>query len=106
MTSALELKLGRTNVCPVSFGYDISADVFVSEIRDEIDPTSTLIATWSTSFLTDGTDGELLLTLEVADLAAVTQRDGWMDIKRVSGGKPYTVNREPIKVLFTKAVTA
>lgn len=95
----------RTNVLSVSLGSDVSADTFESEIRDKVGVTSTLIATWDVAFLSDGTDGELVLTLDDTATDAITQKAGYMDIKRTSGGEPYEVF-PPIKVKFLEVVTA
>ena len=96
----------RTKSISVSFGVDISADSFVSEIRTEKNSTSTLIATWSPTFLTDGTDGELVLTLDNDDTAGITQTKGYMDIKRLSGGEPIAAHNGIIVVYFKDVVTA
>jgi hypothetical protein len=95
----------RTNVLRVSLGYDVSADTFESEIREKATVDSTLIATWSASFLTDGTDGELVLTCDNSQLGAVTQKSGYMDIKRISNGEPLALYA-PVKVTFIDTVTA
>lgn len=94
----------RTTIIGVSLGYDVSQDDFASEIRVDVDPESELLATWTVSFLNDGTDGELLLHLFSAD-SDVQKNSGWMDIKRITGGEPVSVS-EPVEVLFTNAVTA
>lgn len=97
---------GRTKTLPVSLGYDVSNDVISSEIRAEKDRASTLIATWTVSFLTDGTDGELILRLDDSITGAVTKETGYMDLKRVSGGEPIPVFDEVLEVLFKDTVTA
>lgn len=96
---------GRTVILPVSLGYDISGDTFTSEIRVDQDPASALIATWTTSFATDGIDGELVLTLDNSVTSTITRTRGYMDIKRVSGGEPLPVFDEPLEVLFKEVVT-
>lgn len=95
----------RTNVLSVSLGYDVSADIFTSEIREKALVGSPLIAEWDCDFLTDGTDGELVLTLDDSLVQAITQKSGYMDIKRLSGGEPYPVFNAPIKVVFQETVT-
>lgn len=94
----------RTNRLSVSLGTDVSGDSFESEIREKALVASPLIATWDVAFLTDGVDGELVLTLDDSELSAVTQKAGYMDIKRVSGGEPYQVFA-PVKVVFKNVVT-
>ncbi|MGW8178935.1 MAG: hypothetical protein ACWGQW_09260, partial [bacterium] len=62
----------RTNNILLKLGFDVSGDTFTSEIRKEEDPTSTLIATVDCNFATDGTDGQVILTVDDGDLANVT----------------------------------
>lgn len=95
----------RTNVLQVSLGLDVSADVLTSEIRTKANMESTLVATWDVSFATDGTDGNLLLTLDDSELLAITVKSGYMDIKRITGGEPLAVFDKPVKVLFRDTVT-
>lgn len=102
----LTVHKGRTNVVQVSVGFDVSQDVITSEIREEQDSESTLIAAWQIVFLTDGTDGELILTLDNAITSAIEKSKGYMDMKRVTAGEPTNVFDEPIEVLFKTVVTA
>ena len=95
----------RTNVLSVSLGADVSGDTFASEIREKELGSSALVATWVVDFLTDGTDGELVLTLDDTGTETITVKQGYMDIKRISGGEPYEVF-PPVKVLFKETVTA
>lgn len=95
----------RTNVLRVSLGFDVSSDTFESEIREKASVLTPLIATWTVTFLTDGTDGELVLTCDNSLLGAVTQKSGYMDLKRISGGEPLAVYA-PIRVVFVDTVTA
>lgn len=97
---------GRTVIVPVSLGYDVSGDVFESEIREEKNRTSDLIVAWDVSYLTDGSDGELILTLDDAVTSTIEKSKGYMDIKRVSGGEPLPVFNGVIEVLFRETVTA
>ena len=94
----------RTNILSVSLGTDVSADTFESEIREKASVTAPLIAAWDVAFLSDGADGELVLTLDDSALDAVTVKSGYMDIKRTSGGEPYAVF-PPVKVKFQDVVT-
>ncbi len=73
---------GRTVVVPVSLGFDVSQDIITSEIRVGKSQTSDLIATWDVSFVTDGTDGELVLTLDNSVTEVITQTTGYMDLKQ------------------------
>lgn len=97
---------GRTNIVPVSLGYDVSNDTIVSEIRVEKNRESELIATWSISFLNDGTDGELILTLDDSETEDVVRTIGYMDIKRISNGEPLNVLDDVIEVLIKEPITA
>jgi hypothetical protein len=101
----IQVHKGRTTVITVSLGYDVSDDVFTSEIRVDKDPTSDLIATWDISFVTDGTDGELRLSLDDSATVEVTKSKGYMDIKRVTSGEPVAVFDDPLEVLFKNVVT-
>lgn len=96
---------GRTMVVPVSLGYDASQDTFTSEIRTGKSRSSELIATWDVAFATDGTDGELILTLDDSVTAEITRSTGYMDIKRVTGGEPLPVFDDTLEVLFKNTVT-
>lgn len=95
----------RTVVLTVNMGMDVSGDTITSEIRAAANPTAPLIATWNVAFTTDGTDGELILTLDDAITATIEQERGYMDIKRVTGGEPVPVFDTPLEVIFREAVT-
>jgi hypothetical protein len=96
---------GRTVVIPVSLGYDVSGDTITSQIRTGRNQESDLIATWSVSFATDGTDGELVLTLDNSVTSLIEKTSGYMDIKRVSAGEPVSVIDEPLEVIFKDTIT-
>lgn len=97
---------GRTVIVPVSLGYNVSNDTFVSEIRAGKTSGSDLIASWEVSFDTDGTDGEIVLKLDDAVTAAIQRSSGYMDIKRVTGGEPVPVFEDVIEVIFKDTATA
>lgn len=97
---------GRTKKLLVGLGYDVSDDVITSEIRLDIDPTSELIATWNVAFVTDGVDGELVLTLDDSVTSGITKTTGYMDLKRVTNGEPLSAFDEPVQVVFQDVVTA
>lgn len=105
MTKPVIVHKGRTNILSVGLGYDISADEFASEIREEKDQEADLIATWVITFLTDGTDGELIFTLDDEDTDSDTKSVGWMDLKRITAGEPINVWDEPLEVLFKDTIT-
>jgi hypothetical protein len=102
---AVVIYKGRTTKLPVSLDFDVSADTITSQIRTEAKPTSELIATWTVEFLTDGTDGKLILTLDNSITALITKHAGYMDLKRVTNGEPVAVFADPIDVLFKETVT-
>lgn len=102
----LRVYKGRTVIIPVSLGFDVSEDVFTSEIRVGKTKDSELIATWEVSFLTDGKDGELILTLDDSVTSTIIKSVGWMDIKRVTGGEPVSIFDEPLEVLLKDSITA
>lgn len=96
----------RTTKVRVRLGTDVSSDTFVSEIRADKNHTSDLLATWSVSFETDGTDGDLILTLDNSVTGAIEKPGGYMDLKRISSGEPLSVFNEPLEVLFQETITA
>lgn len=100
----VRVKKGRVNTLPVSLGYDVSNDTITSQIRKEKDHESELIASWDVAFLTDGVDGELILTLDDS-AREIESSGGWMDFKRVSNGQPLDAVDEPLEVLFVETVT-
>jgi hypothetical protein len=102
----LTVHKGRTVVVPVKLPYDVSQDTITSEIRSEPDPTSQLLATWAVTFATDGTDGEIVLTLDDSVTSSVQKTVGYMDIKRVTDGEPVSVFNDPLEVLFKNTITA
>jgi hypothetical protein len=106
MPQSITIHRDRTNIIPVSLGYDVSGDTFTSEIRKEADTSSDKLAEFTISFETDGTDGELILTLDNSAVALVTSNRGFMDIKRLSAGEPLPVFDEPLEVFFKGSVTA
>lgn len=102
----IKIRKGRTENVYLGLGFDVSNDTFTSEVRVDKDPTSELIGEWDVTFLTDGTDGEIVLTMDDSVTALIDRTTGWMDIKRVSDGEPYAVFDEPIPVVIAGTVTA
>lgn len=105
----LAVHRNRTNSVVINVGFDVSQDVITSEIRKEIDWESDLLATWTVAYVTDGTDGRLLLTLDDSVTQLITSTIGYMDLKRRIGGatgEPVSVFLEPIEVVFKGTVTA
>lgn len=105
MSDELILHRNRTNIIRLGLGMDVSLDTITSEVKAEIDPDADPLVTFDVTFDTDGTDGELILTVDDEDVSAVTQNYGWMDLKRVSGGEPLSVFLEPLRVKFQGVVT-
>lgn len=106
MAGSIIIHKGRTNVITVAMGFDVSADTITSEIRAEPDTESLLIATWEVDFVTDGTDGELRLTLDDIITGQIKASGGYMDLKRMVGGEPLPVFERPLEVQFQGTVTA
>ena len=102
MSDAVIVYKNRTNIITVSLGINVSGDTITSEIRTE---SGVLIATWGVVFDSDGTNGELILTLDNTITANISYSSGLMDIKRVSGGEPIAVFDNPIEVEFRSTVT-
>lgn len=105
MANVLDVYKNRTNIVQVSVGFDISTDVVTSQIRAEPQQDAILIVEWAVEFETDGTDGNLILTLTDSDVADIDYRKGWMDILRTSGGSKLPVFADPIEVNFKGTVT-
>lgn len=95
----------RTNVVTVNLGFDVSGDTFESDIRAGRSMADTLIAEWVISFETDGINGVLRFTLDDSVTSLITQKIGYMDIKRITAGEPVPVLDKPIKVEFRESVT-
>lgn len=106
MSDPIVIHKNRTNVIIVNLGVDISGDTFSSEIRTAKNNASPLIATWDIDFVTNGVDGALRLTLDDSVTGPVTEKTGYMDLKRVTGGEPVPVFDEPLTVKFKDTVTA
>lgn len=102
--SEIEVFKNRTNTIRVSLGMDVSSDTFIAEIRTKANHLSELIATWDVRFETDGTDGELILTLDDSDIEGLTFKYGFTDLKRISAGEPLPVFA-PVRVVFIDTVT-
>jgi capsid portal protein len=96
---------GRTNILQVNLGINVSADTFTSEIRAEPTQESPLLATWVISFVTNGTDGKLKLTLDNVITDQIAANAGYMDLKRTSNGEPLPVFDRPLEVSFRGTVT-
>jgi hypothetical protein len=93
----------RVNVIAVSLGFDASDDVITSQIRSEPDSSSPLIIEWEVGFVTDGADGEIVLSIDATD---ITANSGYMDIKRITAGQAVPVFDKPLEVDFRGTVTA
>lgn len=105
MYTPVKVHRGRTTKIQVNVGRDVSGDTFTSKIRAEKDVASTQLAEWQVTFLTDGTDGVLVLTMDDSVSTAVTRTNGYMDMKGVSAGEPYSVWDDPLPVIFEGVVT-
>lgn len=96
---------GLTTVITVSLGYDVSSDIVTSQIRAGKSNLSPHIADWAVTFTTDGTDGDLKLTMDDSLYLTKNYRQGYMDMIRTSGGVPYTIFAESLRVVFRKGIT-
>lgn len=96
---------GRTVVVPVSVSYDLTGSTITSDIRKTRKASSDLIASWSVSFKTDGSDGDFLLTIPHDVTTPIVDELGYMDIKRVLDGEPTNIIDTPIQVVFVDAIT-
>jgi hypothetical protein len=105
MSSEIVVHKGRTNVITIGLGIDVSDDTITSEIRSGPDQSSALIMTWDVEFATDGTDGELVLTIDNTITGDIEASSGYMDLKRVSAGEPIPVFDRPLEVTFQGSVT-
>jgi hypothetical protein len=87
-------------------GIDVSNDTITSEIRSEPTQEAPLLATWAVAFVTDGTDGKLILTLDNTFTEQIAANSGFMDLKRVlPSGEPVAVFDKPLEVTFRGTVT-
>lgn len=102
MSDTVVVYKNRTNIVPVSLGFDVSGDTITSEIRTA---SGELIATWLVEFDGDGTDGELILTLDDSDTDAIAYSTGLMDLKRISNGEPLAIFDKPLEVEFRDVIT-
>jgi hypothetical protein len=106
MSGVLVVHKGRLNRVIIELVGNISTSSFASEIRSEPNSDSPLLATWTVAFLTDGTDGKLLLSLDEVASAQITALSGYMDVKRTFAGSVYPEFDKPIEVRFQGTVTA
>lgn len=102
MSSTIVVYKNRTNRITVGLGINVSTDVITSEIRTT---SGILILTWQVEFDGDGTDGELILTLDNSVTANIPYPTGLMDIKRFSFGEPLQVFDKPLEVEFRETIT-
>lgn len=96
---------GRTTTLQVSLSYDVSNDIITSQIRQGRNSQSTLIVEWEVKFKTDGTDGELIFTIDDAASVGIADTSGYMDIKRLTDNEPVSVFDEPFPVVFKEVIT-
>lgn len=103
VSNTLAVYKNRTNIVQVSLGFDCSLETITSQIRSEPEQAAPLIVEWDVEFETDGTDGNLILTLTDTAVADIPYRRGWMDMLRMPGSLP--VFADPIEVEFRGTVT-
>jgi hypothetical protein len=105
MSNKVIVHKDRTNTIQINLGMDVSADTITSEIRSEPSVDSPLLAIWTVDFLTDGTDGKLILTLDNSITQDISASSGYMDLKRMVGGEPLAIFDRPLEVSFRGVVT-
>lgn len=105
MSDQLVIHKARQCIITVNLGIDVSGDTITSQVRAGNNSDSPLIAQFDVAFVTDGTDGELTLTLEDSITEAIEADNGYMDIKRVTGGEAVPVFERPLEVVFRGSVT-
>lgn len=106
MAAQIFVYKNRTNIITVNLGVNVQNDTFASQIRAEKNNTSELLATWVVSFVTDGSDGLLKLTIDNSQLTSITRQNGFMDIKRTTTGEPVPVFDDPVEVIFREVITS
>lgn len=106
MSNEVIVHKGRTNVITVDMGEDLTGITVTSEIRSEPEQSSTLIATWTVTFLTTAAAGILKLTLDNTITSTITATRGYMDLKKMVAGEPMAVFDRPLEVSFRGTVTA
>ena len=105
MSDKVVIHKGRTNTFRVNLGMNVSADTFTSEIRTEPMVEAPLIAEWNVRFVTDGSDGKLILTLDNTITKQIKTTSGYMDFKRITGSEPVPIFDKPLEVEFRGTVT-
>lgn len=105
MSGEIVVYKARTNVLTIGLGYDVSADTLTSQVRSEPDLDAPLLMEWDVAFATDGTDGELVLTVDDLVTSEISANSGYMDLKRVTGGEPVPVFDRPVEVVFRGTAT-
>jgi len=106
MYTPIIIHKGRTNTISLNLDESVLPDTLVSEIRSAPNSTSELIATWTITPVTDGSDGRYLMQLDNSALSSVSYSNGYMDIKRLSSGEPLPLFDDPLPVVFKDTVTA
>ncbi len=104
MAKQVVVQKARANTKNLNLNMDLTGDTITSEIRERPEQTSTLIATWTVTVV-DASLGKYTLFLSESD-SDVTQKEGFMDVLRMTGGRPVSVFDEPLSVEFRGTVTA
>lgn len=103
--SAIKVYRGRDAELPIDTGIDLSGDVVTSQIRTKPSQEGALLAIWTVDFVTDGSDGKLLLTMSSTLTGQISADGGWMDLKRSGGGVVLPIFDEPVPVIIIGSVT-
>ena len=88
----------KTVVVPISLGFNVSGQVFTADLRATTSATSTLIATWTVTFATNGKDGELIATLPDTVTSTLAVGTAYMRLKRTTPGPTIEIFGEPVLV--------
>lgn len=104
-SDAIVVHKGRTVTIEISLAFSVAGDTITSEIRKGRSSSSPLIASWTVVIKPDGTNKNLILTLDNSTTSAITEKIGYMDLKRVSAGEPLPIFEDPLQVSFKDVVT-
>lgn len=102
MSDAVLVYKDRTTRITANLGLDVSSDTITSEIRSK---SGEFLVEWTIEFDSDGTDGELIMTIDNALTTDLVAEEGLMDFKRMSAGEPLPVIARALEVQFVKSVT-
>jgi hypothetical protein len=103
MAKHITVQKGRYSIKELHLHIDVTGDTFASQIRARPDVNSELIAEWTVSVL-DAATGVVRLELDETE-TSVNVDEGFMDVKRVTGGRPVSCYDEILSVKFEGVTT-